>query len=94
MITHSHIFFYFYSSDWTIEELLLDETTNNYSLISTLIRCVDTCKHTICIGKIIRSNYLLDNKMISNNDKEEMQNKYEEKSGKIFAGIEGYLIKI
>uniref|UniRef100_A0A915NN85 N-acetyl-D-glucosamine kinase n=1 Tax=Meloidogyne floridensis TaxID=298350 RepID=A0A915NN85_9BILA len=76
-------------SDWTIEELLLEQTTNNYSLISTLIRCVDTCKHTICIGKIIRSNYLLDNKMISNNDKEEMQNKYEEKSGKIFAGIEG-----
>ncbi|CAK5082584.1 unnamed protein product [Meloidogyne enterolobii] len=76
-------------SDWTIEELLLEQTTNNYSLISTLIRCVDTCKHTICIGKIIRSNYLLDSKMISNNDKEEMQNKYEENDGKIFAGIEG-----
>nr|CAD2131034.1 unnamed protein product [Meloidogyne enterolobii] len=76
-------------SDWTIEELLLEQTTNNYSLISTLIRCVDTCKHTICIGKIIRSNYLLDSKMISNNDKEEMQNKYRENDGKIFAGIEG-----
>lgn len=93
MITHSHIFFYFYSSDWTIEEVLLEQTTNNYSLISTLIRCVDTCKHTICIGKIVRSNYL-SNKMISNNDKEEMQNKCEEKCGKIFAGIEGYLIRI
>uniref|UniRef100_A0A915NRJ0 N-acetyl-D-glucosamine kinase n=1 Tax=Meloidogyne floridensis TaxID=298350 RepID=A0A915NRJ0_9BILA len=66
----------------------LEQTTNNYSLISTLIRCVDTCKHTICIGKIVRSNYL-SNKMISNNDKEEMQNKCEEKCGKIFAGIEG-----
>uniref|UniRef100_A0A914KHV9 N-acetyl-D-glucosamine kinase n=1 Tax=Meloidogyne incognita TaxID=6306 RepID=A0A914KHV9_MELIC len=75
-------------SDWTIEEVLLEQTTNNYSLISTLIRCVDTCKHTICIGKIVRSNYL-SNKMISNNDKEEMQNKCEEKCGKIFAGIEG-----
>uniref|UniRef100_A0A1I8BTE4 N-acetyl-D-glucosamine kinase n=1 Tax=Meloidogyne hapla TaxID=6305 RepID=A0A1I8BTE4_MELHA len=76
-----------FCSDWTIEEYLLEQT-NNFYLNSSLIRCVDTPKHTICIGKIIRSNInLLDNKKMISNDKE-LENKCKENE-KIFAGIEG-----
>lgn len=50
MIINQFHFSDFFSSDWSIEELLAEQ-----GLCCNFIRCVDTDQHSVCLGKITQS---------------------------------------
>jgi hypothetical protein len=81
--------FFVSSSDWTIEQQLLSN-----GLRCSLVRCVDTTQHSICIGKIYKlltANGTLsaDHKILENMDTTTISSEVI-----YYAGIEGFLTKM